>query len=110
MPPQSFIGSYCPLTQIQYASIDCVEMQSGSPQQKSKQSKFNKTPPPVCSLPLKAPPIKEQMYLCVRDRVEDLSQLFLDAKKPERRQKVDIQEVTSALNSLPAKWTKENMF
>jgi len=40
----------------------------------------------------------------------DLSQLFLDAKKPERRQKVDIQEVTSALNSLPAKWTKENMF
>lgn len=28
-PPQSFIGSYCHLAKIQYASIDCVEMQSG---------------------------------------------------------------------------------
>lgn len=45
-PPQSFIGSYCHLTQIQYATIDCVEMQSGSPQRRSKQSKFNQTPPP----------------------------------------------------------------
>lgn len=64
-PPQSFIGSYCHLTQIQYASIDCVEMQSGSPQQRSKQSKFNKTPPPAFSLALIAPPKEEQMYLCV---------------------------------------------
>lgn len=64
-PPQSFIGSYCPLTQIQYASIDCVEMQSGSPQQRSKQSKFNKTPPLAFSPALIAPPKEEQMYLCV---------------------------------------------
>lgn len=64
-PPQSSIGSYCPLSQIQYASIDCVEMQSGSPQQRSKQSKFNKTPPLVSGLALVAPPEEEQMYLCV---------------------------------------------
>lgn len=55
-PPQSFIGSYCHRTQIQYASIDCVEMQSGSPQQRSKQSKFNRTPPPAFSPALIAPP------------------------------------------------------
>lgn len=58
-PPQSFIGSYCHLTQIPYASIDCVEMQSGSPQQRSKQSKFNKTPPPAFSPALIAPPKEE---------------------------------------------------
>lgn len=72
-PPQSFIGSYCHLTQIQYASIDCVEMQSGSPQQRSKQSKFNKTPPPAFSPELIAPPKEEQMYLCVWREIEDLS-------------------------------------
>lgn len=64
-PPQSFIGFYCPLSQIQYASIDCVEMQSGSPQQRSKQSKFNKTPPPVLGPAPAAPPEQEQTYLCV---------------------------------------------
>lgn len=47
--------------------------------------------------------------MCVCDRIEDLSQLFLDTKKPMRRQKENIQEVTSALYSLPVKWTKENM-
>lgn len=71
-PPQSFIGSYCPLTQIQYASIDCVEMQSEPPQQRSKQSKFNKTPPLVYSLALIAPPKEEPMYLCVWREKEDL--------------------------------------
>lgn len=72
-PPQSFIGSYYPLTQIQYASIDCVEKQSGSPQQRSKQSKFNKTPPPAFSLALIAPPREEQMYLCEWIDTNDLS-------------------------------------
>lgn len=71
-PPQSFIGSYCHLTQIQYASIDCVEMQSGSPQQRSKQSKFNKTPPLAFSPALMAPPEEDQMYLCVWRKMEDL--------------------------------------
>lgn len=64
-PPQTFIGSYCHLTQIQYASIDCVEMQSGSPQRRSKPSKFNKTPPPAFGLALITPPKEEEMYLCV---------------------------------------------
>lgn len=72
-PPQSFIGSYYPLTQIQYASIDCVEKQSGSPQQRSKQSKFNKTPPPAFSLALIAPPTEEQMYLCEWIETDDRS-------------------------------------
>ena len=101
-PPQSFIGSYCPLTQIQYASIDCVEMQSGSPQQRSKQSKFKKTPPLVVSSPLIAPTTEEQMDLCVWWEKEDLSQLLLDAKKPVRLHKQNEQEVTSAFTSLPA--------
>lgn len=72
-PPQSFIGSYCHLTQIQYVTIDCVEMQSGSPQQRSKQSKFNKTPLPAFSPALIAPSKGEQMYLCVQREIEDLS-------------------------------------
>lgn len=107
-PPQSFIGSYCPLTQIQYASIDCVEMQSGSPQQRSKQSKFNKTPPPAFS---QAPDSTSQrgtnVFMCAeRNRGSfTRSQLLLDTrpKKPVRLHKQSVQEVTSVLTSLPAK-------
>lgn len=107
-PPQSFIGSYCHLTQIQYASIDCVEMQSGSPQQRSKQSKFNKTPPPAFSPgPDSTSQRGTNVFMCVeRNRGSSTrSQLLLDAlfKEPVRPHKQNMQEVTSALTSLPAK-------
>lgn len=105
-PPQSFIGSYCHRTQIQYASIDCVEMQSGSPQQRSKQSKFNRTPPPAFSPALIAPPREEQMYLCVRREIFHVVTTIVrrSSKKLVRPRRQSVQEVTSALTSLPAKW------
>lgn len=112
-PPQSFIGSYCPLSQIQYASIDCVEMQSGSPQQRSKQSKFNKTPPLVSGLALVAPPKEEQMYLCVWKKTKRGSfmqpQLLLDSEEPLKPHKQNVQEVTLALTSLPAYWQQQSV-